>query len=103
MATVRDKGLRSVLAVPLDLGSSAKSAMNFYTTRVGAFGEAETEIATRFADTVSRVMRVVLRIAQHSEEAEDRRLAMESRTSIDVAVGLIMAQNQCSRMKPSTS
>lgn len=97
MVTVRDQGLRSVLAVPLDLADTAKAAMNFYATDADAFQQAEIEIAKRFAVLVSQAMRVALRIARHTETAEHRRIAMESRTSIDVAVGIIMAQNKCSQ------
>lgn len=97
MTVVREQGLRSVLAVPLELDSTAKAAMNFYSTVTDAFNDREIELAQRFADLVSKAMRVALRIAKHSEAAEDRRKAMESRTAIDVAVGIIMAQNRCSQ------
>ena len=36
MAVVREQGLRSVLAIPLELDSTAKAAINFYTTAHGA-------------------------------------------------------------------
>lgn len=97
MMTVREQGLRSILAVPLDLADTAKAAMNFYATDARAFQKEEVAIAERFAMLISRAMRVALRIARHTEAAEHRRLAMESRTSIDVAVGIIMAQNNCSQ------
>lgn len=97
MTVVREQGFRSVLAVPLELDSTAKAAMNFYTTVPDAFHAREIELAQRFAELVSKALRVALRIAKHSEATEDRRKAMESRTAIDVAVGIIMAQNRCSQ------
>ena len=50
-----------------------------------------------FAETASTTVAIALRIAEHSETAEDRRLAMESRTTIDLAVGIIMGQNRCTQ------
>lgn len=97
MATVRTHGLQSILAVPLDLNGSAKAALNCYTTAPNAFNAAAIAVAERFAGVLSRALRVALRIARHTEAAEHRRRAMESRTPIDVAVGMIMNQHQCSQ------
>jgi len=97
MNEVRDQGLRSVLAVPLGLESTASAAMNFYAVEPGAFSDEDGDAALRYADVASVVVGIALRIATHAEEAEDRRLAMESRTTIDLAAGIIMGQNRCSQ------
>ncbi len=97
MAAVRGHGLRSVLAVPLDLEDVAKAAMNFYTTAPGAFNDSMIEAAERYAALAARALRVAVRIARHAEAAEDRQRAMESRTVIDIAIGITMAQAQCSQ------
>lgn len=97
MTIARDEGIRSIMAVPLELDGQATAAMNFYATVPTAFSDDEMAVAQRFADLVSKAMRVAVRIADHSEAAEDRRKAMESRTTIDVAVGIIMGQNRCSQ------
>ena len=83
MAAVCDSGLRSVLALPLKTDDSALVAINFYTAEIDAFSDQEVTLA--------------LRIIAHAEIAEDRRAAMESRASIDTAIGIIMAQNRCSQ------
>ena len=97
MAAVRDHGQRSVLAVPLDLGATANAAMNFYTTQPGAFDEETIASAEVFATLVAKALRVAIRIAKHEEMSQDRRRAMESRTVIDVAVGITMATAQCNQ------
>jgi hypothetical protein len=102
MEVIRRIGLRSVLAVPLDLDGMAQAAMNFYTTAPNAFDEARTASAQEFATLASRALRVAVRVAQHMEISDDRQAAMESRTSIDIAVGITMAQARCSQQEAIT-
>ncbi len=102
MAEVRAHGLRSVLAVPLGLDGTASAAINFYTVEPGAFHDEDGESAQRYAEVASVVLGIALRIATHAETAEDRRLAMESRTAIDLAAGIIMGQNRCSQDEAMT-
>lgn len=97
MDEVRSHGPRSVLAVPLKINASATAAMNFYSYQVGDFVDDALEIALEYAKVASTTVAIALRIAEHSETAEDRRRAMESRTTIDIAVGIIMGQNRCSQ------
>src|SRR5699024_871078 len=86
MEVIRKLGLRSVLAVPLDLGDTAQAAMNFYTTAPDAFNADRTASAQHFAKLASNALRVAVRIARYMELSEDRQRAMESRTSIDIAI-----------------
>lgn len=99
MDEVRHHNLRSILAVPLmpDHKSSAIAAMNFYTTQPGAFAGEDADEVKRYADLASTVVAIALRMAAYAEDVEDRQRAMESRTTIDIAVGVIMAQNRCSQ------
>lgn len=99
MDEVRSNGPMSVLAVPLRINTSATAAMNFYSYQVGDFDGEALDIALEYANVASTTVAIALRIAEHSETAEDRRRAMESRTTIDLAVGIIMGQNRCSQDK----
>ena len=99
MVTVRASEIRSILAVPLSLGDAATAAMNFYAHEPHAFSEANVAHALRFASLTSLAVTVALRIAAASEAAADRQQAMESRTAIDVAVGIIMAQQHCTQQQ----
>ncbi|AWH90961.1 GAF and ANTAR domain-containing protein [Dietzia lutea] len=97
MAVVREHGLASVLAVPLDVEGFGEAAMNFYTRRSGHFAESDVTDARRYVDVIGKTLRIALRTAQHADTARHRQAAMENRTAIDVAVGIIMAQNRCSQ------
>src|SRR5699024_3571126 len=93
MRTVREQGLRSVMAIPLELGASTRAAMNFYTTGRRAFEEQDLIDAKFYGGLAAKVVRIALRVAHYAETADHRQAAMESRTPIDLAVGIIMAQN----------
>lgn len=54
---------------------------------------AEAELLARQA---SKSLRMAVRIAKATETSEHLRTAMDSRTVINVAAGIIMAQNRCS-------
>ncbi|MBT2566963.1 GAF and ANTAR domain-containing protein [Arthrobacter sp. ISL-85] len=90
-------GCRSVLAVPLELGSEAEAALNFFAPTTGFFTAEVIKDARAFANTASQALRVELRIVSAELLAEDLKAAMESRTAIDLACGMIMAQNRCSQ------
>lgn len=97
MDAVRKFGMRSVLAMPLTLQSEARAAMNLYTSTPEAFGPAEIAAARRYADLASKVGVIALRLAAYSENVEHLQAAMQSRTAIDIAIGVVMAQNRCSQ------
>ncbi|GAA1824477.1 GAF and ANTAR domain-containing protein [Nesterenkonia flava] len=97
LAAVRSNRLRSILAVPLELEGPTTAAANFYCTEPHAFSERDIETALLYTRMASQVVGIALRIAASQEDAEHRRRAMESRTSINVAVGVIMGQNRCTQ------
>ncbi|MBT2515525.1 GAF and ANTAR domain-containing protein [Arthrobacter sp. ISL-30] len=88
-------GCHSVLAVPLELGSEAEAVLNFFAPITDVFSAEVIEDAKVFAGIASQALRLELRIASAELLAEDLKAAMESRTAIDLACGMIMAQNRC--------
>ncbi|MHA7240534.1 GAF and ANTAR domain-containing protein [Arthrobacter sp. TMS1-12-1] len=90
-------GIKSALGVPIPLEGEATAALNFYSPVVHAFGEESIRAACRFAEEVSVSLRLAVRIAELTESSADMRTAMQSRTTIDLAVGVIMGQNRCSQ------
>jgi GAF domain-containing protein len=94
---IADHGIKSALGVPIPLEGEATAALNFYSPLVNAFPEEAIEAAERFAAEVSASLRLAVRIAKLTESSADMRSAMESRTTIDLAVGVIMGQNRCSQ------
>jgi hypothetical protein len=96
--TVLKAGIRSVLAVPFDLPKgSARAGLNLYSDMPNAFDDDAVERAVSYVRQASKGLRLAIRIAQHSDAASNLKAAMESRTIIDTAVGIIIAQNRCSQ------
>lgn len=91
------KGIRSGLGVPVQLDGPERAAVNYYSRRPGAFPDAKVELAELFAEKASTPLRLALRLARLTEKADHLTAAMESRTTIDLAAGVIMAQNRCSQ------
>ncbi|MBT2512518.1 GAF and ANTAR domain-containing protein [Arthrobacter sp. ISL-30] len=95
--SVLGRGVRSILAVPLKLEGDTRAALNFYSHRPGRFEPRVIELAEDFVRQTSMALRLAVRFAHFSDAAEDLRATLESRTVIDVAVGIIMAQNRCTQ------
>ena len=96
-ASVRNHGVRSILAVPFLLDGDTRAALNLYSRRPGRFEGRALELARDFVSQTSLALRLAVRFAQYSDTAANLKATLESRTSIDVAVGIIMAQNRCSQ------
>ena len=92
-----ENGCRSVLGVPLALDENQAAALNFFADQPEVFSEAVISRAEGFADLAGRALRLALRIADAQNLAEDLSAAMQNRTTIDLACGVIMAQNRCSQ------
>lgn len=91
------QGCYSTLGVPLEIGEDASAALNFFASTKGVFTEEIIKEAAGFADLAGRSLRLAVRIGTAQSRAEDLQSAMESRTSIDLACGVVMAQNRCSQ------
>jgi GAF domain-containing protein len=95
--TVLGHGVRSILAVPFRLDGDTRAALNLYSHRPGRFEGRVLELAEDFVSQTSMALRLAVRFAHFSETAENLKATLESRTAIDVAIGIIMAQNRCSQ------
>lgn len=92
-----ENGCRSVLGVPLALDENQSAALNFFASEPHVFAPNVIARAEGFADLAGRALRLALRIADAQTLADDLRAAMANRTTIDLACGVIMAQNRCSQ------
>ncbi|MGO4254383.1 GAF and ANTAR domain-containing protein [Paenarthrobacter sp. TAF1] len=88
-------GCRSALGVPMDLGETSEAVLNFFAPVPGLFTEDVIEVAAGFADVAGSTLRLAIRIEAVELLNADLRAAMASRTTIDLACGVIMAQNRC--------
>ena len=89
--------LRSVFATPIPLPTSAKAnaALNSYSTEPQGFSAELRAEAEELAALASRSVQLAIRCAQESDRAADLAAALESRTTINLAAGVIMAQSNC--------
>ena len=90
-----ERGYLAVLAVPIDLDDECQAALSFYDTHHSGFTESEISTAEDIARQVSKPLRLALRIGCLQESRDDLESAMKSRTVIDMAIGVVMAQNRC--------
>lgn len=97
MAAIRSAGVESILAVPFSLADDAMGSLNLYAPSPDAFGAEAVKAAARCAEHASTALRLALRIGGLQDSKEDLRSAMEARTTVDVALGILMAQNRCSQ------
>ncbi|MEC5198934.1 hypothetical protein RCH21_001158 [Arthrobacter sp. PL16] len=96
-AAVTAHGMLSILGIPIPLEGEADCGLNFYSDRTDGFTPDATEAARIFAREASRSLRLAVRIAYLSDKEAHLSAALESRTTIDLAAGIIMGQNMCSQ------
>lgn len=94
---VAGHGVRSILAVPIDADPPSRAAFNCYSLTAGVFQQATVEAILDYAATISKSLRLALRLHAPSPVPMHLRSALASRAVVDAAVSLIMAQNRCSR------
>ena len=93
--SLAEMGCRSVLGVPMPAGFDAEAVLDFFAPSAGIFTEELVQDAGVFSDMAGQALGVVLRIAAAEEAARNLRAALETRTAIDLACGMLMAQNGC--------
>ena len=90
-------GLRSVLSVPFHLQGEAQAALNLYSDVPHKFDGDAAARARGYTREISQALRLAVRFSLHTDSATNLRATLESRTVIDTAVGIVMAQNRCNQ------
>lgn len=90
-------GFASMLSVPLELGPEGTATLNFYAHPTGYFTSERQRVAAVFAAQAGTALELAMRVARYQDAAADMYAAMESRTSIDIAVGIVLAQSRCTQ------
>jgi len=91
------EGVRSVLAVPIPTDPFSRAGLNCYASTVGAFTEETVVLLEQHAASMSRVLRIALRLHGADVHPEHLRAALRSRAVVDAAVSLIMLQQRGGR------
>ena len=91
-----EQGVRSSLSLPIRGRSEiASGALNLYFRTPGAFSPGQVQRGMHFADQCSGALQLATRLAEQATLTAQMREAMESRSVIDQAIGIVMAQNRC--------
>ena len=88
-------GVASSLGIPMKLEDDGGAVLDFFAPVSGLFDEPAVADAMRFGEMAGKALRLAARIASADQRAENLKASMDTRTVIDVACGIIMAQNNC--------
>jgi hypothetical protein len=90
-------GFGSAAAVGAPLESGHKIVLNGYGVGEALLNHDAVDRAQQFIDELAFTMPIALRLAQHTTEVSQLQQALASRSTIDQALGVLMAQNRCTR------
>ena len=91
------RGSRSILSVPLALDGGAAAVLTFFAACPDAFDGGIADACEAFAATAGKSMRLAVRLGSVESMNRDLLQAMKSRTVINLASGILMAQSRCSQ------
>ena len=90
-------GFGSAAAVGAEVEPGRRLVLNCYGAGDVLLDAAAVDRAQQFVDELAFTMPVALRLAQQSAEVSNLQEALASRSTIDQALGVLMAQNRCTR------
>lgn len=91
------EGVLSVLAVPIPTEPFSRGGLNCYADTAGAFTGETVALLEQHAASMSRVLRIALRLHGTNVHPGNLRAALKSRAVVDAAVSLIMLQQRGGR------
>jgi GAF domain-containing protein len=89
-------GARSSLSVPLPVENYLVGALNAYATRPGAFTDDSVRIGVSLAAHITAALSYAESATAHRDRVGQLNRALESRSIIEQAKGMIMMQQRCS-------
>jgi hypothetical protein len=95
-------GILSAIGVPIPLDGDAHAGLNLYASDADHFTAEDIAEAEVLARQASKSLRTAVRIARATDATQHLKAAMNSRTIIDVAAGIIMSQNRCTHATAMT-
>ncbi|MCQ9129762.1 MULTISPECIES: GAF and ANTAR domain-containing protein [Streptomyces] len=90
-----DCGILSTLSLPIAAHTGAAGALNLYAAPPHAFEDRDLGALRSLAAQATGGIALARRISHTQEFADQLRTAMESRSVIDQAIGVIMGQRRC--------
>ena len=94
-AAMADSEMRSIFAAPIPLPptSKAEAALNCYCSAVDGFTPGLRDRVQELGALVSKAVHLAVKFANEADKSADLAAALESRTAINLAAGVIMAQS----------
>lgn len=89
-------GILSAIGVPIPLDGDANAGLNLYALNAEHFTAEDIAEAEVLARQASKSLRTAVRLEKATDAGNHLKAAMNTRTIIDVAAGVIMGQNRCS-------
>jgi hypothetical protein len=89
--------MRSVLAVPIPLKLARGAALNSYSPGPGPVPDEVRRALLGFTAVAAQALSLSVKLQTQAEKSADLAAALESRTAIDLASGVIMAQTGCTQ------
>ena len=97
-ATIADLlGFRSAAGIPGTVAPGSWLALDLYSTEVDAFDSGVISRGQEFLGEIARTLPVALRLTEQNRLLAQLHEALASRATIDQALGVLMAQNRCTR------
>lgn len=93
----RARNVRCALSIPIEGPTGTVGVLSLYATHPYAYDDAVRAVAEKFAGTIAGSISIALKLAEQVQLNEDLRKALASRSVIDQAIGVIMAENRCDR------
>ncbi|MGW0333231.1 GAF and ANTAR domain-containing protein [Streptomyces sp. NPDC003011] len=88
-------GIRSSLSLPIAAHTHTACALNLYAGPPNAFEQVDLPALRSLASQATGAIALAQRIADTQTFAEQMQAAMQSRSVIDQALGVVMGQNRC--------
>lgn len=90
-----EAGVRSSLSLPLSVQGTTIGGLNLYSTETDAFAPSMREALGAFAAQAAAALAMVQRHDRQAQLSTQLQEALASRTVIDQALGILMAQQRC--------
>lgn len=88
-------GARSCISVPVISGDRSVGAAKVYAGEVDGLTSSQQALAREFATEVSGALALAGTLAERDQELADRAAAMDTRRTIDLALGMLMERTGC--------
>ncbi|WP_405161965.1 GAF and ANTAR domain-containing protein [Nocardia sp. NBC_01499] len=90
-------GINSIYAQPLSVDGEPVGALSLYSTRPHSFTDRARRAATLTAEHLGVLLAVATGTARQAKLTEQLRATLASRSTIDQALGILMAERRCDR------